>query len=166
MAGQYITFIFHYSFVLNCRGVTLQFLEFFTPIAYYNDPLFCQNVKVRPTPYFITNPAILGFSKFLRKQKSFSTTQNSFWEQKIIYIFTNCRRASFQKTGNLQILYQYINLPPTPVSTTTGQFRFFQLYQKSLKRLCIGKSWNLSSKISCCLPFNLDLGLSFQRSWQ
>ena len=31
-----------------------------------------------PPPHFITNPAILGFSKFLRKQKSFSARQNSF----------------------------------------------------------------------------------------
>ena len=53
-------------------------------------PQFHHNVKVRPTPHFITNPAILGFSKFLRKQKSFSARQNSFWEQKLIYIFTNC----------------------------------------------------------------------------
>ena len=64
--------------------------EIFTPIAFYNNPPFYQIVKVRLTPHFITNPAILGFSKFLRKQKSFSARQNSFWELKLKYIFTNC----------------------------------------------------------------------------
>ena len=80
-------------------------------------PPFYQNVRVRPTPHFITNPAILGFSKFLRKQKSFSARQNSFWEQKLIYIFTNClfteKKQNFfnsELEHQIQICYHTIKL--------------------------------------------------------
>ena len=73
-------------------------------------PQFYQNVKERPTPHFITNPAIIGFSKFLRKQKSFSARQNSFWEQKLIYIFTNCMFAEKKQVFQLRIRTSNSNL--------------------------------------------------------
>ena len=69
-------------------------------------PPFYQNVKERPTPHFITNPAIIGFSKFLRKQKSFSARQNSFWEQKLIYIFTNCMFTEKKQVFNSELEHQ------------------------------------------------------------
>ena len=110
---------FNYSFVLHCRGggSLCNFWNFSPSIAFYNDPPFYQNVKVRPTPHFITNPAILGFSKFLRKQKSFSARQNSFREQKLIYIFTNCMFAekkqnffNLELERQIQICYHTIKL--------------------------------------------------------
>ena len=73
-------------------------------------PPFYQNVKERPTPHFITNPAIIGFSKFFRKQKSFSARQNSFWEQKLIYIFTNCMFTEKKQVFQLRIRTSNSNL--------------------------------------------------------
>ena len=74
-------------------------------------PPFYQKVKERPTPpHFITNPAIIGFSKFLRKQKSFSARQNSFWEQKLIYIFTNCMFTEKKQVFQLRIRTSNSNL--------------------------------------------------------
>ena len=73
-------------------------------------PPFYQNVKERPTPHFITNSAIIGFSKFLRKQKSFSARQNSFWEQKLIYIFTNCMFTEKKQVFQLRIRTSNSNL--------------------------------------------------------
>ena len=73
-------------------------------------PPFYQNVKERPTPNFITNSAIIGFSKFLRKQKSFSARQNSFWEQKLIYIFTNCMFTEKKQVFQLRIRTSNSNL--------------------------------------------------------
>ena len=73
-------------------------------------PPFYQKVKERPTRHFITNPAIIGFSKFLRKQKSFSARQNSFWEQKLIYIFTNCMFTEKKQVFQLRIRTSNSNL--------------------------------------------------------
>ena len=91
-------------------GSLCNFWNFSPPIAFYNDPPFYQNVKERPTPHFITNPAIIGFSKFLRKQKSFSARQNSFWEQKLIYIFTNCMFTEKKQVFQLRIRTSNSNL--------------------------------------------------------
>ena len=67
-------------------------------------------MKEQPTPHFITNSAIIGFSKFLRKQKSFSARQNSFWEQKLIYIFTNCMFTEKKQVFQLRIRTSNSNL--------------------------------------------------------
>ena len=76
--------------MLNCRGGHFATFEIFHPSYNFIMTLHLPKCECTTYPHFITNPAMLGFSKFLRKQKSFSARQNSFWEQKLIYIFTNC----------------------------------------------------------------------------